>query len=266
MFYRKDLLNQKGLAVPRTFDELENAAKALTGGGTYGISLRGKFALPSFQPFLFGYGASFIKGGKPGFSTPEGVTALEQYARIMQNYAPPGASGFMWQENVTAFAQETAAMFIDSVSMNSWVADPGKSKVVGKFGVAAVPAGPAGRFTWLGNWSVNVFKGSKKKKASWLFVQWSTGLDVSRDLLRGGYASAVEAVWGDEQFRKNVDPTWMEAMKVSGTICDQSYVPDIVRALEGREAIEHEVTAVIEKRKDAKTALDDAAKKVADLL
>ena len=106
---------------------------------------------------------------------------------------------------------------------------------------------------------MSVFKGSKKKKAAWLFAQWSSGLDVSRDLIRDGFATGIEGLWEDEQFRKTIDPTYLEAMKISGGICDQSYVPDIVRALEAREAIEHEVTAVIEKRKDAKTALDDAA-------
>src|SRR3546814_12857308 len=37
LFYRKDLLDAKGIAVPKTWDEVEKAAAALTGDGVYGF-------------------------------------------------------------------------------------------------------------------------------------------------------------------------------------------------------------------------------------
>lgn len=61
-FYRKDLLEEKGFAVPETFVDVEKVAQAFHNPpGMHGFVVRTAPSNWEFQAFLHGYGASIMK-------------------------------------------------------------------------------------------------------------------------------------------------------------------------------------------------------------
>ena len=103
LYYRKDLFDKLKLKVPQTFAELEEAAKKLHnaeegGQKLVGIVLRGKKAAATSQwaPYLFGFGGTWLKDGKPAISTAEAVKAFDFYGSLLRNYGPPGAVNYHW--------------------------------------------------------------------------------------------------------------------------------------------------------------------------
>ena len=80
-----------------------------------------------------------------------------------------------------AFSQGTVGSYIDANTSAAVVANPEKSKVVGKIGFARWPKGPSGRrVASIWNWSfpINAALSEKDKAATWLFIQWSASKEV----------------------------------------------------------------------------------------
>jgi multiple sugar transport system substrate-binding protein len=66
--------------------------------------------------------------------------------------------------------------YIDAHSSSAVIANPQKSKVLGKIGFARWPKGPSGRrVTSIWNWSfpINAALSKKAKTATWLYIQWA---------------------------------------------------------------------------------------------
>jgi multiple sugar transport system substrate-binding protein len=144
-------------------------------------------------------------------TTEPAVKALEWYANLLRNYAPPGVENWNWPDIADAFGQGTVAVYIDAHSSAGVINDPQKSKVIGKIGYARWPKGPAGkRVTSIWNWSfpVNAALSERKKKATWLFIQWATSRET-QIATSYGFSGAYKrtganrtSLWQDPQYRK----------------------------------------------------------------
>jgi multiple sugar transport system substrate-binding protein len=144
-------------------------------------------------------------------TTEPAVKALEWYANLLRNYAPPGVENWNWPDIADAFGQGTVAIYIDAHSSAGVINDPQKSKVIGKIGYARWPKGPAGkRVTSIWNWSfpVNAALSERKKKATWLFIQWATSRET-QIATSYGFSGAYKrtganrtSLWQDAQYRK----------------------------------------------------------------
>lgn len=95
LFYNEKLLDDAGVEVPTTAEELVEAAEAVydPGAGIYGfvgVSAPQDTKLAN-EPaaFVVGQGAEFYDGDKPNFTDPAVIEALEYYRRAMAT-APPG--------------------------------------------------------------------------------------------------------------------------------------------------------------------------------
>ncbi|HZK77939.1 MAG TPA: extracellular solute-binding protein, partial [Gemmatimonadaceae bacterium] len=77
MYYRKDLLNAAGIAVPKTLDELKAAAAKLHNPAKKmtGIAMRGQRvpAVTQFSSFLYSFGGDFQKNDTATIDTPEAI-------------------------------------------------------------------------------------------------------------------------------------------------------------------------------------------------
>lgn len=178
MYYRADLLQQAGIAVPTTIDELEAAAKALhdPGNGFYGIAMRGARVpmVTQYSSFLYSYGGDFQdEAGNSALNSDAALQAYTTYGRLLHSYGPPGATNMGWVEASAIFAQGNAAFYLDADSQAYTFLDPEKSAVVDQVAYARFPAGPAGSrpynivFQTLG---INSF--SEKKDAAFEFMKW----------------------------------------------------------------------------------------------
>ena len=102
MYYRKDLLEEKGLSVPTNLEELREVAAALTDKSNemYGFFMRGKSnaLVTQFSSILYSYGGRFNTETESLVGTEEFAEATQYYGDMLYNYAPPGVANMTWTE------------------------------------------------------------------------------------------------------------------------------------------------------------------------
>jgi multiple sugar transport system substrate-binding protein len=205
MYYRADLLEAAGIAVPTTLDELDAAAAALNDpdNGFYGIAMRGSKVplVTQFSSFLYSYGGDFQdEDGNATVDTPEAKEAYATYGNLLKNYGPPGATNMGWPEASAIFAQGNAAFYLDADSQAYTFLDPASSAVVDTVAYGAFPAGPAGSHPYsIVPQTVGINEYSTKKDAAWDFIKWVTSEENSKVLLsEDTVPSARDSAWADD--------------------------------------------------------------------
>jgi multiple sugar transport system substrate-binding protein len=218
--YRKDLFEKYGKKPPETFDELLELARFFQNKepGLYGISMRAEtgrtFAL-TWDLFTPAFGGAILdqKTWDVKITTPETLASLKYLLALLQN-APPDIETYTWDAAVSAFAAGKTAMWFDATSLQPWIVDATKSRVVGKVAYAPPPSGPQGRFGPVGGWSLGIPAVAKNKEASWAFIAWMTARQNAKDMVaKGGVASRL-SVLDDPAFVAK-DPSMAAALKGS---------------------------------------------------
>jgi multiple sugar transport system substrate-binding protein len=218
--YRKDLFDKYGKKAPETFDDLLELARFFQNRepGLYGISMRAEtgrtFAL-AWDLFTPGFGGAILdqRTWDVKINTPETLASLKYFLALLAN-APPDIETYSWDAAVSAFAAGRTAMWFDATSLQPWIVDPSKSKVVGKVAYAPPPSGPKGRYGPVGGWSLGIPAIAKNKEASWAFIAWMTAKANAKDMVaRGGVPSRL-SVLNDPAFVAK-DPSMAIALKGS---------------------------------------------------
>ncbi len=240
--YRKDVYDAKGIGPADTLEQYAANAKTVhdPANRLWGCALRGFRGAGQnmyIYPSLFrAYGGEWFDGKRVVVDSPEALAALEYYVSLLNSYAPSGVENWNWPDIADAFGQGTLGSYIDAHGSAAVVANPEKSKVVGKIGFARWPKGPSGkRVTSIWNWSfpINGALSKKDKHATWLFAQWAgsrevqvaTSYDFPGAYKRTGANRA--SLWKDpkfldlmskfghnyveastESFAKDTDPDW----------------------------------------------------------
>ena len=145
--YRKDIFDEAGLQPPRTFDEVADILKPLTGDGKYGLALiasNNSSAAGRFIPMLRNCGAAEIKedGGKyiTEINSPGGIAILNffyQWANV-DKITPVGVGETDHAAAINLLATEQAyATFTGPHTIGSVVEQTPSLR--GKFAVAPMP-------------------------------------------------------------------------------------------------------------------------------
>ena len=269
-FYRKDIFDQKGWGPPRTMEELEDRAKALHNPpAMYGFVMRGlKNANATPWAFvLFALGGEYLtRDRKSAMNTPAWVKSMEWYAGMLRRYAPPGVVNFNWYECSAAFMQGQVAMYIDGVNFANQFEDPAKSKIAGKVGYAALPAGPAGHFAPAFTNAMAVSAQSRHKEAAYLFCEWATSKQSCNRELLGGVGVGRASTWGlpEIKARPRMPLAWYQAYQDSLKI-ERPGLPEIVDVTQYRDIIGVAIQKAIEGAQPA-AVIAEADKQFQDLL
>jgi multiple sugar transport system substrate-binding protein len=218
--YRKDLFDKYGRTPPNTTDELLATAKFFQNKepGLYGIAMRaetGRTLALSWDLFTPAFGGAILdqKTWDVKINTPETLASLKYLLALLEN-APPDIETFSWDAAASAFAAGKTAMWFDATSLQPWLVDPTKSKVVGKVAYAPPPQGPKGRFGPVGGWSLGLPANAKNKEAGWAFIVWMTSkAHAKENAAKGGVPSRVSLLTDPEFVAR--DPTFAKAMKES---------------------------------------------------
>ena len=204
-FLRRDLLEEAGIDVPQTEDELLAAAEALTmpERDIYGIALqiaRGIFFGHQWLRHLYTFGGEIWDANwNVVIDSPEALAALDHFIQY-RPFTPPGSESFQWDDVSITFSQGRAAMGEGFSAFMITFEDPEASQVVGDVEYTLVPAGPAGtRDALYGSWAMGISTDSRNKEAAYLFLQYLTGTEVAREwAIRGGQPSR-HSVFQDEE-------------------------------------------------------------------
>jgi multiple sugar transport system substrate-binding protein len=176
LYYRADLFEAKGIAVPTTWDELRDAAKKLAEDGngdgrldTYLYALRPNTF--HFSQFVFQNGGSLLTDdlSTAAFNSPEGVAALQ----FQMDLASDG-TGLYWSDAdgdlPPAISDGRVAMFADGPYYMGLLKS-GVPDQAGKWKVAVHPYAKQ-QGSYLGGTGLSIPVSSKHQQAAWLLTQF----------------------------------------------------------------------------------------------
>jgi multiple sugar transport system substrate-binding protein len=272
VYYRKDLLEAAGIAVPTTLDDLQAAAAQFhdPDAGMYGIAMRGSRTplVTQLSSFLYSLGGDFQdEDGNATVDTPEAIEAYETYGGLLRDYGPPGATNMGWVEASALFAQGKAAFYIDADSQAYTFLDSTKSAVVDTVGFTRFPAGPAGsKFYNIVPQTVGINEFSTKKDAAWAFVKWLTNQENTTLLLSEHTVPvARESAWADPDATSGWPAELVEIIRTAGADGVGHDRPQLEQVAQAREIVGGPAITAIEGG-DVTAAAKDAQEQFTELL
>jgi multiple sugar transport system substrate-binding protein len=220
LYWNKELFAAKGVAYPKTYPEIVEAAKKLhdPANGIVGFVGRGlkNANVPLWSGLFLGYGGQFMDAsGKLATESPEAVASASMYRDLLKNTGPAGVSGFNWNEAQSLFLQGKAAMWIDGSGFAPPLEDPTKSKVVGKVGYGLMPPGPKLQVSATFGDGIGVSAFSTKKGAAFYYTVWATGKAMQARMLAMGAGAPVRlSAYSDKEALANlkVPVDWLKAV------------------------------------------------------
>jgi multiple sugar transport system substrate-binding protein len=139
LFYNKDLLDQAGVKVPTTWDELRAAAEKLTQGNRYGLALSAGGAedgVFQFTPFMWSNG-----GDETKLDSPQVVQALDYWKALLADGSLSKSTVNWTQADVNdQFMAGNAAMMING----PWQVETLNTKKSLHWEIAQIPVPKAG--------------------------------------------------------------------------------------------------------------------------
>src|SRR6516165_1740444 len=175
LYYRRDLLDRRGLKPPRIWAELEAAARAIQEqeraaghGDMQGFVWQGKtyegLTVNALEWIASSQGGTIVDAdGKVTIDNPNAARALDRAAGWIGTISPKGVLNYTEEEARGVFQSDNA------VFMRNWpyawaLGQSEGSPVRGKVGVSALPAGDGGTSAAvLGGWQMAVSKYSKNQ-------------------------------------------------------------------------------------------------------
>ncbi|WP_127593097.1 ABC transporter substrate-binding protein [Paenibacillus lautus] len=240
LFYRKDLLEKKGIEVPQTLDELEAAVKQMHDPehGIYGFVARGQRSalVTQLSSFVYSEGGDFMNEDQAALNAKEAVKGIERYVRLLGKYGPPDVLNYSWTQSADLFAQGKAAFFTDASAIYPMLTQSGLAK--GKIGYALFPAGDAGRKPYSTTaWGIAINANSARKDAAWAFIEWASSRDMVLQAQKIGNPGARSSLWHEKEgisgFPEELIPVINESIPI-GMSYDR---PKVIHVKEARDII-----------------------------
>ena len=204
---RMDLMEKKGLKIPKTFAELQQVCAEIN--GTDNVS-----GLVSFQlhhwclpPYIQGFGGNIFRNPPsdimPALNTPQAIQGLEYYASLLKT-APRGVLTYTEDQARQSLLTGRSNIFIHSSAWVTPILLSPDSKVKDTSRVVRMPAGPVHDCPASNSQGLGIPKNSKNKKAAWEFIKWALSPEISLRLVKEHGHSSVcrRSVITSEEYRK----------------------------------------------------------------
>lgn len=200
LFYNKELFDKAGLSYPDetwTWDTMLENAEKLTdvANGVYGM-LAPLQNHQGYYNFIYQNGGCVITDDhKSGFDQPETIEAVQYWYDLADKYGvSPTNAQFEDVAFDTMFANGKAAMAV----MGSWkvVMMEQNDLIKGKYDVAVLPAGKAGKTTMLNGLGHAVSASSKHVDAAIEFVKFLGSEEANK--IQGSFGAVIPAYKGTE--------------------------------------------------------------------
>jgi len=192
LYYRKDLLEKYGVAVPKTWDELTAAAQKIQDGekATHpdfwgyvwqGNSYEGLTCNALEWVKSFGGGQIVEPDGTVSINNAKAAKAIETAKGWVGTISPPGVLAY-GEEDSRGVWQTGNAAFMRNWPYAYALGDGADSAVKGLFGVTTLPVGAEGDTpaATLGGWNVAVSKYSKHQEAAISLALYLAGPEVQK--------------------------------------------------------------------------------------
>lgn len=246
LYYNKELLAARNIAVPTTWDEMYEASKRLADPAkqVYGHVGRGvkNANVVLWSSYLLGTGQrDMIDANRQLITdTPDAIWAGETYKKFLRDVSPTGSIGFNWNECQTTFMQGRAAMWVDGIGFAAPLEDRTRSRIAGKVGYAVVPRGPGPQHHCaLFGAGYGIPEASRKKGPAWLYIQWALGkANQLKWLVTGAGVPARSSPFQNEEAigRSHFPREFFQTLEASAKIA-RAGLPEIVPVTQFRDVI-----------------------------
>jgi len=206
LYYRRDLLAEKGFSPPRTWEELVKIASALQDPPRlWGFVFQGKQyegLVCNFLEVLWGAGGSVLdEAGEVQLDDLPAQEALAWYrSLIVKGIAPPGVTTYEEEEARHLF-QEGHAVFMRNWPYAWELAQSPDSPVRGKVGLIPMVHAEGGESAaTLGGWGFGIAQNTQHPEAAWKFIQFATS-EAGQKLfhLKNGVVPSRQALFKDSE-------------------------------------------------------------------
>lgn len=194
MFYRTDLLDAAGVAVPTNWEEMLEAARALKTDDVYGAAweMGGVYAAVRFGNALPADLRWLDADMKLSALRDPRTIAIADIWHTMyaENLIPPDSLATDLIGNIALFQSGRAAIApVSWPSLVSATENPENSQVAGKVGYAQVPGGAPNASGW--TYGILVDSAADPQAAAYLFTTWLTSIEGMRRQLAAGNFDAT---------------------------------------------------------------------------
>ena len=223
-FYRKDLLEEKGLAVPETFADVEKVAQAFHNPPKmHGFVVRTAPSNWEFQAFLHGHGASIMELGEDTgewavtIHEEAGVNAMKTWLHLGRDFGPANYAKIGQADMMSLVLSGKVAQVVMVGAAAPNYDDEKKSAVIGKVGAAVVPGSASDmRATMSGIWVMGIPHNlpMERKQAALAFLEWALTKEAQLAYAKAGAIPVRQDVY-DELANDPKLGWWMQGMAKS---------------------------------------------------
>jgi multiple sugar transport system substrate-binding protein len=274
-YYRKDLYEAKGLKLPTDPDSWYSDAKALTQPpDKWGSALApADHAGEPIDYYMRGVGSAMIdKDGKVQLGSPEGIAAVDFFAKLIKDTGPQGMANYTEDDQVKLFISKDVGYVLTWPAILQWMAQQAQQHV--KDLGAIVPPGKTTKPTPIAsNIGFGFGKGAKNPDGARKYVQYIFQDDVYigfQHSIAGVYpvtkSLAASPKFGDHPILKQFPDVVKVGQEASNTGVEAGYLygfnPANTLALNTNPGLAQMMQAIVLQNVPVQQAVDEQVKRM----
>ncbi|PZV03440.1 MAG: ABC transporter substrate-binding protein [Leptolyngbya sp.] len=264
LYYRTDLLDQVGLAPPKTFDDLITAAETIQAqtdvdwGFTWqGLQYEG--LVTNFVEIIAGYGGFWIDPTtlEVGLDQPAGVQAVEfMKGLIDQRISPPGVTNYTEEDSLRQFQNGNVA-FLRNWPYAWAEANRDGTPVAGKIALKPMVHAPGQQpAACLGGWGFGISATTPHPEEAWRVVEFFTSPGPLKDFITEfAYVPSRRALFTDPDVLAAF-PHYAQLLEVAETAVPR---PPVGQYAQVSDILQRYLSAAISDQMTAEEAMRAAA-------
>ncbi len=277
LYYRSDLLEKYNLEPPKTWDDLEKAAKVIQDGERkegnkdfVGFVWQGNayegLTCDALEWIASNDGGTIISPNKKiTINNENAVEIIEKAANWVGTISPEGVTG-MGEEDARNIWQAGNAAFMRNWPYAYSLGNSDDSAVKGKFDVSPLPAGKSGKgAATLGGWQLAVSKYSEHPKEAADVALFLASYEIQKlRAVEGSFNPTIKALYEDEEVLK-INPFFGDLYNVFTNAVARPSTATAPNYNAVSTAFFKAVHSVLTDEKDAQTALEELELDLQDL-
>ena len=227
---RYDLIQQAGLAFPKTTDDLVKVLQAVNKKERVAGYVTDNHYGWTFIPYLQAFGGNVFRAPPddlfPTLDTPEAVQAADYFARLIREFGPNGGITYTADQSLQALKQGRVNLSDASQPYLAQLGNAESSRTLNTAHFGPMVNGPKGWFPGMATHALGIPAGSKNKEAAWAFIQWALSKQNTARTLAAGYGSPTR--------RSDIDsPVFRSKQVINGVDLAQLSIDAIDQAGKG---------------------------------
>src|SRR5215469_12029295 len=204
LYFNKELFTKAGFPNgPKTWTDVEQAARKIKDAGSYGFGLQGKeIETDTYWYYaLWSFGGDIVKDCKAIFDSDAGVKAVEQYKKLIdEGLTQPGVTSYSREDVQNLFKQGRVGTVITAPFLINQLKAEAPNL---EYGITAIPSG--GQTISMGvTDTIVIFKNSKVKPTAWKFLDYLFTKEPRVAFTKGeGFLPTTKAESEDPYFTQN---------------------------------------------------------------